>query len=509
VKLLRVITIGLCVLLAVSAQAAQPNIVFIMADDLGWADVGYNGAEFYETPNIDALCTSGMRFDDAYPGAANCMPSRSCIVTGMYTPRTHMWTPGGKAKGNVDYMKFLVPNKSNNEGNGVFPSLLQLEPSVVSVAETLKQAGYKTAHFGKWHLGSDGQGFDVNDTNGKGAGLDKKFYGNEDVAEWLTDAAVNYISDNKDNPFFIYLCHWDVHTPLRARKEVVDKYEAKLASKEWSKNWNPTFAAMIEAVDISVGRIRQALIDNGVADNTLLIFTSDNGGFSGSTWCEPLKGAKGAFYEGGIRVPLCISWPAAIPPDSVCKIPVTGVDYLPTFADLAGATLPASQPVDGASFVPLLNGETALTDRAIYWHYPLYVQGLSYAKVLPVHSTSFMYWRATPCSVIRKGDWKLMQFFESGKTELYNIKQDLSEQTDVSASYPEKLAELLAELEDWQATTNAVIPTTLNPHFDPGELQDDPDPFLSGTPATGSIGLSLSAMACALGGSFFLRKKKN
>ncbi len=512
-KLGRVIMIGLCALLAVCAQAERPNIVFIMADDLGWADVGYNGAEFYETPNIDALSKSGMRFNDAYPGAANCMPSRSCIMTGMYTPRTHMWTPGTKSKGNVEYMKFLVPNKTNTEGDSVFPSLSQLEPSVVSMAETLKQAGYKTAHYGKWHLGADGQGFDVNDTNGKGAGLDKKFYGNKDVAEWLTDAAVDYISVNKDDPFFIYLCHWDVHTPLRARSEVVDKYKAKLASKEWSKNWNTTYAAMIEAVDTSVGRVWQALKDNGVADNTLLVFTSDNGGSSGSTWCEPLKGAKGAFYEGGIRVPLCMSWPGLITPNSVCEIPVTGVDYLPTFAELAGAPLPDSQPIDGASFVPLMHGESLPTDRAIYWHYPLYLQGSSYAKVIPVHSTYLKYWRATPCSVIRKGDWKLMQFFESGKTELYNVKQDLSETTNLATSHPEKLAELLTELEAWQATTEAVIPTVLNPHFDPKGALDANNPFLTGDPApgmplAGTISLSLLATACALSASMVLKKKQ-
>lgn len=455
-------------LLALTAQATEkPNIVFIMADDLGWADVGYNGAEFYETPHIDSLAESGMIFNEGYPGAANCMPSRSCIMTGMYTPRTHMWTPGGQAKGDVRYMRLLVPNKSNNLGDNLFPSLLELQPSVVSLAETLSQAGYKTAHFGKWHLGPNGQGFDVNDTNGKGAGLSQKFYGNKDVAEWLTDAAVDYIAENKDGPFFIYLCHWDVHTPIRARKEVVDKYKQKLASRQWSKDWNPTYAAMIEAVDISVGRVRKALEDHGVADNTLLVFTSDNGGASGSTWCEPLKGAKGAFYEGGIRVPLCMSWPNVIASGSTCDTPVTGVDYLPTFAEIAGAPLPNSQPVDGVSVLPLIQGSDALTDRAVYWHYPLYLQGGSYAQVIPIHGTDRMYWRATPCSVIRKGDWKLMQFFESNKLELYNIKQDVSEAHDLAAEQPEIVAELLKDLQRWQDETKAAIPSTTNPGFDP------------------------------------------
>jgi len=461
-----IFALGLSALFAVFVQAKKPNIVFIMADDLGWADVGYNGAEFYETPNIDALCASGMRFDEGYPGAANCMPSRSCIMTGMYTTRTHMWTPGRLAKGNPAYMKFLVPNKVNEKGRDAIPSAGSLEPSVVSLAEVLKKAGYKTLHLGKWHLGPDGQGFDENNTNGKGAGLDERFYGNPDVAEWLTDRAVEFIAENKNHPFFIYFCHWDVHVPLRARKSVVEKYKKKLASRKWSRDWNPTYAAMIEAVDTSVGRVWQALKDKNIVNNTLLIFTSDNGGASGSTWCDPLKGAKGAFYEGGIRVPLCMSWPDVIKPGSVCNTPVTGVDYMPTFAELAGAPLPKHQPVDGVSFVPLLHGKK-MPDRAIFWHFPLYLQGSSYNRVLPIYGTDRMYWRATPCSVIRKGDWKLIQFFESGKTELYNIRQDIGEKKDLAADYPEKAAELLKELKKWQADTKAIIPSKLNPDFDP------------------------------------------
>ena len=453
---------------ALAGAAEQPNIVFIMADDLGWADVGYNGAQFYETPNIDKLCASGMRFNEAYPGAANCMPSRSCIVSGMYTPRTQMWTPGTKAKGNAAFMKYLVPRRSDNTGDGVLPSKAALEPSVMSVAEVLKQAGYKTARFGKWHLGPDTQGFDVSDANGRGNGPEGKFYGNKDVAEWLTDASVDFIKDNKDNPFFLYLCHWDVHTPIRAREEIVGKYKEKLKTGTWDKKWNPTYAAMIEAVDTSVGRVRKALKDNGVERNTLLIFTSDNGGSAGSTYCEPLKGAKGAFFEGGIRVPTCMSWPAEIEAGSACGIPITGVDYLPTFAELAGAPLPTAQPVDGRSIAPLLRGESGgLANRAIYWHYPLYLAGSGYNLVVPVHGTDKMYWRATPCSVIRKGDWKLLQFFEDNSVKLFNIAEDMSETTDLARTHPEKAKELLDLLTAWRAETGAPVPTELNPDFDP------------------------------------------
>ncbi|TWT84425.1 Arylsulfatase [Planctomycetes bacterium CA13] len=448
-----------------SEDVTRPNIVYIMADDLGWADVGYNGAEFYETPNIDALCASGMRFTSAYPGASNCMPSRSCIMSGMYTPRTQMWTPGRMAKGNKAKMKFLVPRNSDRQGDKVFPSLGALDPSVVSVAEVLKEAGYKSAHFGKWHLGPNGQGFDINNTNGLGAGTDKRFYGNVDVAENLTTAACEFIDDHRDSPFFVYLCHWDVHTPIRARKEIVSKYSDKLSNENWTRDWNPTYAAMIEAVDTSVGRVRESLEKNGLTENTLIMFTSDNGGFSGATWCEPLKGAKGAFYEGGIRVPACVSWPKVVKPGTVCDVPITGVDIMPTFAELAGAKLPTTQPVDGKSWAPLLSGNDVLSKRAIFWHYPLYLAGAKYNKVVPIYGTDEMYWRATPCSVIREGDWKLIQFFESDSVQLYNLNDDIGEKNDLAQSNPEKATALLNQLKSWQSKTKATIPTTLNPDF--------------------------------------------
>ena len=448
-------------------SAEKPNIVYIMADDLGWADVGYNGAKFYETPNIDAMCAAGMKFNSAYPGASNCMPSRACIMSGMYITRTQMWTPGGKAKGDITKMKFLVPRRGDKKGDAVFPSKMALEPEVTSIAEVLGEAGYRTGRFGKWHLGPDEQGFHVSDAGGNGKGGGGRFYGNVDVAERLTDVAIGFIEENKAQPFFLYLCHWDVHTPIRARKEVVEKYKAKLTVGRWDREWNPTYAAMIEAVDTSVGRIREALEANGLSENTLVMFTSDNGGYSGATWCEPLKGAKGAFYEGGIRVPTCVEWPTVVKPGGSCDAPITGVDLMPTFAELAGAELPADQPVDGRSWVPLLSGEDALADRAIYWHYPLYLAGGGYNQVVPVDGTEAKYWRATPCSVIRKGDWKLIQFFESDTVQLFNLKDDIGESNDLSKSQPEKAEQLRQQLLAWQKKTQAVIPREPNPDFDP------------------------------------------
>ena len=444
----------------------SPNLIFIMADDLGWADVGYNGASFYETPHIDALCASGMKFNSAYPGASNCMPSRACIVSGMYITRTQMWTPGGEAKGEPAYMKFLVPRKEDDAGDGIFPSKTSMEPSVTSIAEVLKPAGYRTARFGKWHLGPDTQGFDLSDPNGLG-GPEQNYYSDIDVEETLTDGVVGFIAENVGRPFFIYLNYWDVHTPLAARPEVIAKYEEKLAGASWDKPWNPTYAAMIEAVDTGVGRIREAVQAQGLAGKTLIVFTSDNGGPSGVTWNEPLKGAKGAFYEGGIRVATCMSWPGVIEAGSVCDTPITGVDYLPTFAQLAGANLPAHQPVDGQSIVPLILGRPALKNRSIFWHYPLYLAGGQYNTVVNIYGTDIPYWRATPCSVIRKGDWKLMQFFEDDSVKLFNLKEDLGEQNDRADSEPERAARLLEELRAWQMHTGAVIPSVLNPQFDP------------------------------------------
>ena len=446
---------------------SKPNIIYIMVDDLGWAYVGYNGAKFYETPNIDQMRSAGMAFSSSYPGAANCMPSRSCIMSGMYIPRTQMWTPGTLAKGETKFMKLLVPRQGDRKGHDEFPTKGTLDPSVISVAEVLNTAGYRTARFGKWHLGPDTQGFHVSDSGGNGKGGGGKYYGNVDVAERLTDRTLEFIEENRDDSFFIYLCHWDVHTPIRARKNVVAKYKKKLEQGKWDRKWNPTYAAMIEAVDISVGRVREAVRKQGLEDNTLIIFTSDNGGHSGATWCEPLKGAKGAFFEGGIRVPTCMTWPGVIKPGSTCDIPITGVDLMPSTAELAGAKLPKKQSVDGRSWVPLLSGKKAHTDRAVFWHYPLYLAGGDYNQVIPVHGTDRNYWRATPCSVIRKGDWKLIQFFENDSVQLYNLKSDVGEQSDLSTAEPKRAASMLAELKAWRKKTKAVIPTTPNPDFDP------------------------------------------
>ncbi len=454
----------------------RPNIVFVLADDLGYSDVGFNGAQFYETPNIDALASAGVIFSDFYSGGPNCAPTRACINTGMYTPRHGLYTPGGRAKGDATAMRFAVPTKGQTDPlYQTFPSQNDsILPAHTSIAEVLAEAGYATARFGKWHLGPDTQGFTVSSSNGE-PGKESKHYGNIDVAEDLTDAALEFIEQNKDDPFYLYVAHWDVHSPLRARKDVVAKYKTKLETfPDQSYNWNPVYAAMIEAVDTSVGRLRAKLHELDLEKNTLFIFSSDNGGASFATTNRPLKGAKGAFFEGGIRVPTCAAWPAVVKPGGIAQAPLTSVDFLPTFAELSGAPLPSNQPVDGKSFVPVLNGEPALQDRAIFWHYPLYLAGQGYNQVLPVYGTNNMTWRAVPSTAIRRGDYKLIYYYEYDNYKLFNVRDDVSEQHDLAEAEPAIAKQLHTQLTDWVKQTGAPVPRKPNPAFGKAPSEEKP-----------------------------------
>ena len=451
---------------ALTLQAAEkPNIVFILADDMGWSDMAFNGGKehkhFYEAPHLDRLAASGMVFSRAYSGGPNCLPTRSCLLSGMYTPRTQIWTPGGLSKGPTNKMRLLVPRKGDQQGN-VFASKTELEPSVVSIAEVLNDAGYATGRFGKWHVGKDNQGFDVSDYNGKGA-ASGKFYGNIDVHQWLADASCRFIESHKEEPFFLYLAHWDVHAPIKAREDVKAKYKSKLQSSQWDRKWNPTYAAMIEAVDKSVGKVQAKLDELGLAENTLFIFSSDNGGTPVTTM-KPLSGAKGALYEGGVRVPTCMAWPRVIKPGTTCDTPITSVDFMPTFADLALAKLSNDQPVDGTSIAPLLRGDK-IDERSIFWHYPLYLSGTGEGRVVPVFGTSANFWRAVPASAMVRGDWKLIHFFEDNSIRLYNLADDISELNNLAEAKPDVAAKLFSELSAWQSSTSAVIPTQQNALF--------------------------------------------
>lgn len=447
--------------------AEKPNIVVIIADDLGWMDVGYNGDEFYETPHIDQLAEDGMVFNRFYPSAANCAPSRASLLTGMYTPRHQVYVPQGLARGgDVSKMRFKVPTQGQNSTFNTFPvSINTVSPEFESLAEVLKKSGYISARLGKWHIGDDNQGFDVLSAAGKigeitnYCGDEQRYYSDDHVAERLTDAALDFIEDNKANPFFLYLSHWEVHTPLAARQDRIEYYKQK-RSKWPNKSYDPVYAAEVEQVDLSVGRVLNKLKKTGLDDNTIVIFTSDNGGLSSVTSNEPLRAGKGTLYEGGIRVPFCIKWPGVTKPGSETDIPITGVDFMPTFAEIASAKLPQNQPVDGNSFLPVLKGEPFDWERPLFFHFPLYLGGR--VEVLPSFDGEENYWRAVPSSVIMSGDWKLIYYYEYERYELFNLREDISEKNDLALKETGIALELLDKLKKWTTDVDAPTPTVLN-----------------------------------------------
>lgn len=454
----------------VEAAQRQPNIVFVIADDLGWTDLGCFGSKYYETPHIDRLAQQGMKFTAAYTNAPNCAPTRACFMCGRYTPRHGIYTVSTGARGLEKFRKMIpVDNKT------------RLPLSEVTVADALKSAGYTTAHFGKWHLGNDGpyhpsqRGFDTAIVTA-GRHFAPRFRTIPPVpvkdgtylADFLTDRAVGFIEENRERPFFLYLAHLAVHTPIEAKQELIAKFRDK---QPVGGHHDPVYAAMIASVDESVGRIMDTLDRLKLTENTLVIFYSDNGGHGGYgeiggstgrniTDNSPLRGGKGMLYEGGIRVPLIVRWPAQVKPGSVCDEPVIGIDFYPTFLDIAGiddwkaATIGrADRPhkLDGVSLLPLLKsgGDASLNRDTIYWHFPGYLQA----------NVEQGTWRTTPAGAVRAGDWKLIEYFEDGRLELYNLKDDLSEQHDLAAKYPQKLQELHERLLAWRKSVHAPMPT--------------------------------------------------
>ncbi len=446
--------------------AEQPNIVFFFIDDMGWTDVGYMydqldvAERYYESPNIDRLASQSLLFTNAYSVGPNCAPSRASLMTGMYTPRHGIFTVGDPRRGNHKHRKLEpIENKT------------VLADEFVTVAELLQQAGYKTASMGKWHLGHDPttQGFDVNVAGREwgspsGGGYHSPLnYPNLKIDEKgtyltdaLTDRAVEFINENKSQPFFLYLTHYAVHTPIQSKEKLTAKFKSKQKSDHHT---NPKYAGMIESTDDSVGRILATLDDLDLTENTIVIFYSDNGGHSGATSNYPLRGAKGMLYEGGIRVPLLVKYPGITKPQ-VCEEPIIGVDILPTIAELGKAKLPQGQPQDGTSFVPLLRNPQASLERdALYWHFPAYLQG----KGDPMGGP----FRTTPAGAIRSGDWKLIEWFETGHRELYNLENDIGETNNLAEANTDKLKELQTKLDNWQQDVKAPVPKTPNPRYAP------------------------------------------
>lgn len=446
--LLAIAIVGLIGNAAFAADAKRPpNIILILMDDMGWRDVGFMGNRFVETPNIDRLAKKGLIFSQAYASAPNCAPTRACLMSGQYTPRHGIYTvvdprqPVGSP-----WHKLTAANSKSD-----------LATEVVTIAESLQSGGYATAFFGMWNLGRGrsgpvtpgGQGFQTvvfpeNIGFAKDAYFDKS--GNY-LSDRLTDEVLKFVEANQDRPFFAYLPDHAVHAPFEPKEDLLKKYERK-ASANKDRRDDPAYAATIEAVDQNVGRIVETLTRLKLTDNTVVIFTSDNGGTDQYT--SPLRGGKGQLYEGGIRIPLVISWPGIKKPGGQCNAPVSSVDIYPTLLELAGAAAPKDQVLDGVSLVPALRGESDLQRQRLFWHFPCYVG------------------KATPSSAIREGDFKLIEFYEDGgRRELYNLKNDPNEERDLAKTQPEKAAALYRTLRSWQSETGAAIPNEANPNYDP------------------------------------------
>ena len=443
---------------APAVETSRPNIVFILIDDLGWADVVCFGSRYYQTPNIDRLSRQGMRFTDAYAACAVCSPTRASIMTGKYPARLHLtdWIPG---EGNAPNHALLVPK---------WRQFLPLEE--VTIPKALKAAGYVFASIGKWHLGGpqyypQHQGFDLNIAGGdighpasyfwpyegkthtvpglKAGGRESEY-----LTDRLTDAAEAFVEQNKHKPFFLYFAHYAVHTPLQAKPAVLAKYKAK---PPVGGQKNPVYAAMIESVDDSVGRILRKLEALALSERTVVVFMSDNGGlWPHSTSNAPLRAGKGHPYEGGIREPLIIKWPGITQPGSTCDTPVSSIDFFPTFLDVAG--LKPQTQVDGRSLMPLLSQTGPLQRDALFWHYPHYWSGNL----------------VRPSGAVRAGDWKLIEFYEDMRVELFNLKDDLGETHDLATARPEKTGELRALLHRWRLSVDAQMPPP-NPNYRPAK----------------------------------------
>ena len=451
-----------------------PNFVFILADDYGWRDTGFNGSTFYETPNLDRLAARGMRFSEGYAACPVCSPTRASIMTGKYPARLHLTDYiGGTRTGK------LLPA----------PYLDHLPLEETTLAEALKEAGYTTQFIGKWHLGDAGyypenQGFDGN-VAGYQAGSPRSYFvpyqnpklpdgpAGEYLTDRLTDEALKFLDARAKAPapFLLYLSHYAVHNPKQGKKELADKFAAKAKEHpaigpEFITDHDrqvrlvqndPVYAAMVKSLDESVGRVMDKLDELGLAGNTVFIFMSDNGGLSTSegtpTSNAPLRMGKGWVYEGGIREPMIVHWPGVTRPGSAWNEPVTSTDFYPTMLEMAGLAPRPAQHADGVSLVPILKNGKAPERKAIFWHYPHYGnQG------------------GAPAGAVRAGDWKLIRWYEDGRQELYNIKQDTSERNNLAAQMPAKVTELAALFDGFLKETGAAMPSP-NPNYDPNAPQ--------------------------------------
>ncbi|MCC6265305.1 MAG: sulfatase [Bryobacterales bacterium] len=440
----------------------HPNIVVLLVDDWGWTDLGAYGSTFYETPHLDKLAAEGVRFTNAYASCPVCSPSRAALLTGKVPPRVGItdWIPGRKQH---PFSPILMPEDADH---------LALEET--TIAEVLKPLGYATASIGKWHLGGEGfeptrQGFDVN-IAGTHRGSPPSYFApykaelpgivdppdGEFLTERLCREAEAFIETNRARPFFLYLSEFAVHTPLQAEKDVIEKYAAKANLLEYQHNG--TYAAMVESVDDAVGRLRAKLALFGLEKDTVIFVTSDNGGlvYEGKsrtpvTFNRPLRAGKGHLYEGGVRVPLIVFDPKVKPRVEDC--PVAGIDFLPTIAAYAGASAPPG--IDGISLRDLIRDGKRPAARELYWHYPHYSNQGGF-----------------PGGSIREGDWKLIENYENGALELYNLKTDLREEKNLTHEQGAKARELHAKLKAWRERVGAKTPMK-NPGYDAAQADQE------------------------------------
>ena len=448
-----------------SVVTAQPNIIYINADDFGVMDVGFNNSK-YHTPNIDRLRAEGMLFTNAYAPASNCAPSRASVFSGQYGPRHGVYTVGTSARGEVIDRK-LIPIKNT----------VHLAPEIETLSEVLQAGGYRTIHLGKWHLGMDPteQGFDVNvggyNMGGPKGGYYLPIQGQAKVAEFnddypagthiadvFADQAVMFIRSHREEPFFVHMAYYLIHTPLQAVPEMVDKYGGR--RNRWA-----IYASMVEKMDESIGKILAELDTQGLREDTLVLFCSDNGAHSDISSQAPHRSGKGSYFEGGIREPLVVRWPGRVAPGATCDVPVMGIDFFPTFIDAAGIAAPKGKILDGLSLLPLLSQSGAIEERSLFWHFPVYLQAYA-GKADDSHDPLF---RTRPGSALRQGKWKFHEYFEEGRLELYDLEADPGERKNLVSLYPQKTTELHQLMKAWRSELQAPIPTKLNPKFKSAE----------------------------------------
>lgn len=464
--LLTALILSVSVVTVARKRQEKPNIILINVDDLGWTDLGCYGSKFYETPNIDRLASGGMRFTNAYASASVCSPTRAAIMTGKAPARTGI-TDWIRARFQGGYIPEDKTYRLEYEGSAskrlLTPSNpLWMELEEVTIAELLNENGYTTCHIGKWHLGADDwypekQGFDYNIGGcdyGQPPSYFDPYYNNEKMPgipglaprkngeyleDRLADEAVDFITKHKDEPFFLNMWNYGVHTPIQGRPDLVAKYQKKKTTNQKSAE----YAAMVESVDQSVGKIMQTLKKLNLDGNTIVIFTSDNGGLETdkATDNDPLRSGKGYAYEGGIRVPLIVRWPGKIKRNTRNDTPVISHDLFPTLCQAAGISPPDPQRIDGLSLLPLLTENKNIERSSLYWHFPHYRVG-----------------EIVPYSIIRDGEWKLIKRYEGKEFELFNLAEDLSERKDLSEAKPEKVKHLNIKLMAWLDHVGARLP---------------------------------------------------